>query len=212
MSNFPGQDPYKVLGVDAEASAEEVKKAFRHKASHVHPDRQGDPEEFQLVVWAKDVLSDDKRRAFFDKNGIDPDEKDRKASILQNLAGVLIDVIDECEDESLLDTRDLHQVVLLKIQGGIENFLHQKEEIERKIRKRKKVMKRYKARRAGGENAMVTLLEGDIRRQKSVLAEIQNALEVATEMMKLAKLHKYDFEADVFASLGIAGQVRPPRW
>lgn len=211
MSNFPGQDPYKVLGVEADASPEEVKDAFKRKASRTHPDRQGDPEEFQLVVWAKDVLSDDKRRSYFDKNGLDPDEKDKKASILQNLAGVLIDVIDECEDESMLDTRDLHQVVLQKIQGGIQNFLQQREEIEHKIRKRKKVMKRYKARRADGENAMVTLLEGDIRRQKAQLAEIQNALEVATEMMKLAKQHKYDFEPDVFASLGI-GQVRPPRW
>ena len=49
-------DPHAVLGLEAAATAEEVKAAFRRLAREHHPDRGGDVERFQRVQAAHDAL------------------------------------------------------------------------------------------------------------------------------------------------------------
>ena len=67
------RDPYEVLGLPRNASADEVKAAFRRLASQNHPDRnQNDPSasvRFKEINQAYQVLSDPERRAAFDRSG-----------------------------------------------------------------------------------------------------------------------------------------------
>lgn len=51
-------DYYKTLGVDRNASPEEIKKAYRKLAAKNHPDRGGSTEEFQKIEEAYRNLSD----------------------------------------------------------------------------------------------------------------------------------------------------------
>ena len=64
------KDYYKTLGVDKNASKEELKKAF-HKLAHTHhPDKNnGNDTKFKEVNEAYQVLSDDKKRASYDQFG-----------------------------------------------------------------------------------------------------------------------------------------------
>ncbi|NVN97528.1 DnaJ domain-containing protein, partial [Candidatus Nomurabacteria bacterium] len=64
------KDYYKTLGVEKNASKEEIKKAF-HKLAHAHhPDKNnGDDKKFKEVNEAYQVLSDDKKRASYDQFG-----------------------------------------------------------------------------------------------------------------------------------------------
>ena len=64
------KDYYKTLGVNKNASKEELKKAF-HKLAHAHhPDKnKGDDTKFKEVNEAYQVLSDDKKRASYDQFG-----------------------------------------------------------------------------------------------------------------------------------------------
>ncbi|MFB6225015.1 MAG: DnaJ domain-containing protein, partial [Candidatus Paceibacteria bacterium] len=65
-------DYYSILGVDKNASQEEIKKAYRKKAHKHHPDKSdGDEEMFKKVSEAYDVLSDEDKRAKYDKFGQD---------------------------------------------------------------------------------------------------------------------------------------------
>lgn len=57
---------YETLGVDRNASAEEIKRAYRKLASQHHPDKGGDKTKFQEVQAAYDTLSDDHKRAQYD--------------------------------------------------------------------------------------------------------------------------------------------------
>jgi molecular chaperone DnaJ len=67
------RDPYEVLGVARDASAQEIKKAFRVLARELHPDVNAhDPdaeEKFKEAAEAYEILSDDERRATYDRYG-----------------------------------------------------------------------------------------------------------------------------------------------
>jgi molecular chaperone DnaJ len=67
------EDFYQVLGVGRDAKAEEIKKAYRRLARKYHPDvNPGDKsaeERFKKITEAHDVLSDQKKRAVYDRFG-----------------------------------------------------------------------------------------------------------------------------------------------
>jgi molecular chaperone DnaJ len=64
-------DLYELLDVTRDASAEDVKRAYRRKAREHHPDAGGDEEEFKRLTHAYQVLSDPDRRARYDRFGDD---------------------------------------------------------------------------------------------------------------------------------------------
>jgi molecular chaperone DnaJ len=69
------QDYYEILGVKRNASADEIKKAYRKLASKNHPDKGGDTAAFQAIQRAYDVLSDDDKRHQYDRLGPDFDQR-----------------------------------------------------------------------------------------------------------------------------------------
>lgn len=62
-------DYYKTLGVSRNATADEIKKAFRKLARTNHPDAGGDEEKFKEINEAYEVLSDEKKRKLYDQYG-----------------------------------------------------------------------------------------------------------------------------------------------
>jgi molecular chaperone DnaJ len=65
-----GKDYYKTLGVDKNASQEDIKKAFRKKAHECHPDKAGgDEAKFKELNEAYQVLGDAKKRSQYDQYG-----------------------------------------------------------------------------------------------------------------------------------------------
>lgn len=65
-------DPYKVLGVDKNASAGDVKKAYYGKAKQYHPDTNKAPDakdRFSEAQSAYELLSDPKKRESYDRFG-----------------------------------------------------------------------------------------------------------------------------------------------
>ncbi len=66
-------DYYSVLGVDKNASSDEIKKAYRKLARKYHPDLNPDDQEakakFQQLNEAQEVLTDPEKRKQYDKYG-----------------------------------------------------------------------------------------------------------------------------------------------
>ncbi|MFZ5649690.1 MAG: molecular chaperone DnaJ [Bacillota bacterium] len=67
------RDYYEVLGVSKQASADDIKKAFRKMARQYHPDANPDKkdaeEKFKEIAEAYEVLSDPEKRAGYDRFG-----------------------------------------------------------------------------------------------------------------------------------------------
>jgi curved DNA-binding protein CbpA len=66
-----GGDHYTALGLAANATLADIKKAYRQKAAFYHPDRNPAPDaalHFQAVQKAYDVLSDETTRQAYDDN------------------------------------------------------------------------------------------------------------------------------------------------
>lgn len=73
MSSRHRRDPYEILGVARQASAEEIKSCYRKLAMKYHPDRNpGDQEaeeSFKELAQAYDILVDPEKRAAYDRYG-----------------------------------------------------------------------------------------------------------------------------------------------
>lgn len=66
------KDYYKILGVEKNANAEEIKKAFRKQAHQHHPDKKGgDEAKFKELNEAFQVLGNEEKRKKYDQFGSD---------------------------------------------------------------------------------------------------------------------------------------------
>src|SRR5437879_3375951 len=67
------RDYYEVLGVNREASGEEIKRAYRQAAMKYHPDCSSDlpdaEDRFKEAAEAYEVLSDAEKRGRYDRYG-----------------------------------------------------------------------------------------------------------------------------------------------
>ncbi|EJE98653.1 chaperone DnaJ, partial [Liquorilactobacillus mali KCTC 3596 = DSM 20444] len=66
------RNPYEVLGVSKDASAADIKKAYRKLSKKYHPDLNKEPgaeEKFKEINEAYEILSDPQKKAQFDQYG-----------------------------------------------------------------------------------------------------------------------------------------------
>lgn len=75
MRDQVDRDLYEILGVDRNATREEIKRAYRKKAREVHPDvARDDPDaetKFKELTFAYEILSDEEKRREYDLYGLD---------------------------------------------------------------------------------------------------------------------------------------------
>ena len=65
-------DYYEILEISRNASGDEIKKAYRKLARKYHPDINKDPgaeDKFKEINAAYEILSDEKKRAQYDRHG-----------------------------------------------------------------------------------------------------------------------------------------------
>jgi DnaJ-class molecular chaperone len=81
------RDPYKILGVNRDAAADEIKAAWRNMAKAVHPDHnQGDPTataRFAEIGRAYETLKDPRKRNLFDNAVRMAEAKKQEQTIMQ---------------------------------------------------------------------------------------------------------------------------------
>ena len=60
------EDFYQILGVNQNATQDEIKKAYRKLAVEHHPDKGGDENKFKKISEAYDTIGDEVKRKQYD--------------------------------------------------------------------------------------------------------------------------------------------------
>ena len=175
-------DLYKILGIKRTAPRKEIHKAYRKKAKLAHPDGGGTVETFNQLVVAYSVLSDEGRRAHYDKTGeVESPQPD-------NLDGWAIEIIAEklglvIHAEQDLASLDVGALIERAIKDDIAarkaSVAHQQRAGERlsKLRARAK-------RKAEGEGDLVgrvldwheVAIKGQIKKNEALIVHLERAL------------------------------------
>ena len=96
-------NPYTTLDVPTDATAEDIKQAFRAKSKLHHPDKGGDHDTFVQIQLAYEVLTDPDRRKHFDETGsIDPRTPSPQSELL-NLIAATVERLASVETTDVLD-------------------------------------------------------------------------------------------------------------
>lgn len=93
-------DLYEILGVKRDATAAQIKKAFRKLARKYHPDQNPGDESvtarYHAIVQAHEVLSDPARRARYDRDGDTRVPPDAQNALVTTLAPAFMAVLQQC--------------------------------------------------------------------------------------------------------------------
>lgn len=68
MKNIKTENHYTALRISINSSQEQIKKAWRERVKETHPDKKGDSDEFVKITKAYTVLSDEVKKAKYDKS------------------------------------------------------------------------------------------------------------------------------------------------
>lgn len=184
-------NPYDALGVQPDADAQEIKRAYREKAGKTHPDKEGgDTEAFQQVQKAYALLSNPEKRARYDETGSTDDAPDLETRAHQTLAKMFAAIVDRIDSPERVDiVAQLEQAVhnsIKKVQADIDDAKDERKKWEQ-------VKKRLRKKSAKSP----VLLNVATQRLASIdqaMAAFEDGLRLGATM--LAMLPEYEYEVD----------------
>ena len=193
-------DPYEQLGVPRNASADEIKRAYRSKVQAMHPDKHPDDPfattRFQQIQESYDILSDAARRRAYDDTG----ETDQ-ADLMRRATALLTMVFDALLEETVPDLLGAARGELGHV---TEQATHSSGQSQHKIARLEKQLRRYRYR-GNGQDLVTDLLNNKLEKQRALLKKATQAIEESAIALVLLK----DYEAVAEAGdLVLPGVVR----
>lgn len=186
-------NPYRVLEVNVEANAEQIKRAYRRLAQKYHPDKKdGDDVKFKEVQHAYEVLSDPARRKRYDETGdvgqgACSGEQSRQTIVMKELAQIFAQVGNHVDGK--YDN---------PIEMAIEGIKEAKKKLSKMLERHRKSAEnlRTMAKRtsAKGDNICAVIFDGIAGQQEHEVADGEQQLQLFDEMLEI--LHKHTYKTD----------------
>ncbi len=191
---------YMILGVERDATPEEIKKAYRALSKIHHPDVGGDPEEFRKLQEAYDCLMDDAKRKRYDEFGFIPGgEEERHALVVINTLCMVFDSIAESVTPEQMEKYDLIGIMQKAIKEKIRVHEQFCIAINMRLKKNEKLQSVLEARlkrkaTKPSPNFFLATIEKRIKVIQEELGGAEYQLRVAKDME--VAINEYDFTFD----------------
>lgn len=184
---------YEILGVGRDATPDQIKKAYRAKASQSHPDKGGSDQAMAEINRAYECLSAPDRREKYDKTGSDdaPDKTEHEARAM------LVDRFNAALQEHSSDIIGYTRRALTDYNRQIR--------ISRETAKaeRGRLVKRSgKVRVKEGTNLVQMLIDQQIAGIDQQIELMGHGLQVVELAQKMLDAYEQDEDPDVFGGTG----------
>lgn len=181
---------YDDLGVPKDASADDIKRAFRKRAHENHPDKGGTPEKFYPIQRAYAVLGNPHRRSEYDRSG-NTNPVDSRDEALAELAGLLLQVIArEDVDPDRFRLIDWARDHIRKTSDSMHKEIAG---YRKTIAKRERVLKRLRHKK-GTESVVFKVFAAAIEATRQGIYRKENEIKKGDAMLEI--LEDYDYALD----------------
>jgi DnaJ-class molecular chaperone len=191
------KNPYEVLGVDADATEDDIKTAYKKLALKHHPDRGGKSEKMAEINWAYEVLSDPDKRAHYDRFGYDVEDHSNITPMEQDLLKIWSDLISSAGFEPKHDFFvSMRKAINSRIQGTQEEISQMEARLPKFRKLRDKVHKKAKGKGKKPEDRTIFHIHLDktIAAAEDHIKECKGKLELYAEQLQY--LEGFELEAE----------------
>ena len=188
-----GPDLYETLGVERDASPEDLKRAYRKRAKKAHPDGGGSVEAFANLSRALAVLSDPESRKEYDRTGkVGEKEPDtREANALQLAAQTIQSVIDVItKRRGKPEQYDLVGDSVRKIEEQIKGYRQTIQNYRDHAAEMRKIAKRFKAKK-GKANRSSPLFDNNAADAEREIPKVERVIEVHERAIEILSDHSW---------------------
>ena len=188
-------DLYAILQTHKEATPKELQKAFHALSKKCHPDIGGNPEEFQRINAAYEILCDPDKRTFYDRTGC---IKQPENEIYAIAAKIIADTIEKFLQSNRQNIFKLDFIGMI-----INNLEDEKKNIDEKrvkVRKNIKVINKLKkkiTRKETNSNYPPVVLQYFEQKKAEFISVLQQLNEaISYNKIAIIMLQEYEFDYD----------------
>lgn len=179
-------DLYTILGVGRNATADEIKKAYRKLAAKHHPDKGGDTDKMTELTRAYSVLSNEKSRDRYDTTG-EEQETPFERKFQEFVQMFFLKIIDTFDVERVDLLGQLKQVARDNIKGTKGAM----KDADRRMTDMQKVLNRLEAK---GENRISAIVQMNIDGIKKEIGTYEDHIKFMGEVLECLGSYHYNFE------------------
>lgn len=175
---------YEILGVEKEATSDEIKKAYRTICKENHPDlKKGDEKIFIAATRAYEVLMDPEKRKKYDETGDTPDEQSVFEEARSQLTGLYQHVITTVQNLTYRNIVAEMKKILAEKKRGAERELQELETEKERLDK-------IKIRITGPDNIFERTAQALIDMVMKKIRAVKRMLDVISRITE--QLDKYE--------------------
>lgn len=182
---------YQTLDVPRDATSEDIKRAYRRKASKAHPDKGGSDEQMAALNRAMAVLEDPARREQYDRTGEDGEKPSIEARARQSMFSMF---------KQALEVTDANLVAVVSLAIGSKKTEMLRERHKAQAKRERLVRRRGKVKAFDGvENIAHTIIDQEVSACNAALEQIGEIEQVMDQCTRMLKAYTDETERDDLA-------------
>lgn len=192
---------YDDLGVAPDATAVEIKRAYRQAAKTAHPDAGGSREAMDKIAHAYEVLSDPERRARYDATGeeqrpVDPAAA-RKAHVLRLIGEIMSDAVETASDVKSFNIKNAARKAVGEKVKELEDLKRQRLAA---LERANLMMKRF-VMKSGEEDLIGGALRAKCADIQTAVDQLDDAMMIFVHVGGILDGYEYTVDAQTMATM-----------